>query len=320
MRSKLAILPWLALLGAIAGCDNEGMQSNNTMGSGEAFGGPPAEGVYCPAVEARVSPADCEDLTRADSEVRPGAAAFSFPDPMRRGETFDVHLVIDRRSPREIRIIEEAMATATDSLNSSVDDSAGNSSESGEGDPAANSSMPGGETPPAGNLSDGTEDSAPTPGQVVDPLKGKTERFFPKVGRHMRAELVGQGFDIVAKSDPSQDIPLGGNATWIWSVTARKGGLQPLTLITVVEGLADGRRFVLARSPTVRTVTVEVSWRDWLWDTLVEAPDWIKALTAVIVALGGLLAAWRAMPRFRRRREDKEEAPDKTDGKDGKEE
>lgn len=321
MKPRLSILPWFAFLVATAGCDNAAMEASNTMAAGVGTGGPPGEGVYCPAVEQRVTPADCEDLTRADAEVRPGAAAFNVPDPMRRGETFEVHLVIDRRSPKEIRIIEEPISDDPTALNGMGDDpeaKAKAGAETGE-DPAANAGTPVEDAPPDSNMTGVAKDSAPTPGQVVDRLEGTAERFYPKVGRHMRAELVGQGFDVVAKSEASQQIPLGGNATWIWSVTARKGGPQQLTLITVVEGVAEGRRFVLARTPTVRTITVEVSLRDRIWDTLTAAPNWIKAVTAVIAALGSLLTAWYALPWFRRRGE-KDEAPRKTDRPDGKEE
>jgi hypothetical protein len=325
MRSGLIILSLLALSGALAGCDDKMEESaNNVEASLEPAAAAVGAGIYCPAVEQRVSAADCEDLTRADSEVRPGAAAFTAPDPMLRGQTFEVHLVVDRRSPKEIRAIEAPApgqeAEVSPPLTRSAgpggpgEDPAANTAATGEEgpsqgnlaeateDPAANAAAAGGEGPSQGNLAEATDDPPPTPGQVVEPLEGKTERFYPKVGRHMRAELVGQGFDIVAKSEASQQIPLGGNATWIWSVTARKGGSQPLTLITVVEGVADGHHFVLASTPTVRTITVEVSLRDRIWDSLTGAPAWIKALTAVIVALGGLFTAWRALP-WRRRRE-----------------
>lgn len=320
MRSRLAILSCLALLGAIAACDRAAMEANNTMASGGDLSGPPGEGVYCPAVEQRVSKTDCEDLTRADSEVRPGAAAFNVPDPMRRGETFEVHLVIDRRSPREIRVIEAPLEDMTDLNLSATDLNASDLNASGsdlnalDDDPAVNASEADDPAPREKKAGAGREEQAPTPGQIVDPLKGSAERFYPKVGRHMRAELIGKGFDITAKSEASQQIPLGGNATWIWNVKALEGGSQSLTLVTVVEGLADGRRFVLARTPTVRTVTVEVSLRDRIWDTLTEAPAWIKAITAVVAAFGALLTAWYALPWWRRRRKDKGSAPaDRTD-------
>lgn len=318
MRSRPAVLPWLALLAALAACDNTLM----APAPERAERGVPGEGVYCPAVEQRVSPADCEDLTRADAEVTTGAAAFNVPDPMRRGETFDVHLVIDRRSPREIRIVEAPAPDDPTAQNGSTDLPEGQAVavEEPNDDPAANAAAPVEDPRPKAKSSRPADDPSPTPGQVVEPLEGSAHRFHPKVGRHMRAELVGQGFDIVARSDASQPIPLGGNATWIWSVTARKGGAQPLTLVTMVEGVTEGRRFVLARTPTVRTVTVEVSLRDRIWDMLTEAPGWIKAVTAVIAALGTLIAAWRAVPWLRRRREASDPAPpngaDEADGRE----
>lgn len=295
MKPNSTILLWLLLLSA-AGCDEMPMEADNAMDRSALPAGEPGEGIYCPAVEQRVSAADCEDLTRADSEVRSGAAAFNVPDPMRRGEAFEVHLVVDRRSPREIRIVEEPLADAPGDMNlmsEGPDPDSGNAS-------AANSASPDGG--PSDNMASSTgEDPAPTPAQIVEPLPGSAERFFPPVGRHMRAELIGQGFEIVAQTEGSQQIPLGGSAQWQWQVTARKGGAQPLTLVTVVEGVANGRRFVLARSAKVRTVTIEVSLRDKIWDGLAEAPGWIKAVTAILVALGALLTAWYALPWWRRR-------------------
>jgi hypothetical protein len=290
MRKKLAVLPSLVLLSLIAGCGGN-QAANNT--SGELESGAQGAGVYCPAVEARVSPQDCEDLTRADAEVRPGAAAFNVPDPMRRGETFEVHLVIDRRSPKEIRIIEQ-------SVPSSDDDTTGNASDNGMS--VANSASSQEKGAQENVTASAGEGSRPTPGQIVDPLEGRAERFSPPVGRHMRAELVGEGFDIAPKTAASQEIPLGGSADWIWSVTARKGGVQPLTLVTIVEGIAGGRRFVLARTPRVRTVTVEVRLSDRIWDVLTGAPAWIKAVTAVVLAVTGLLTAIYAVPWRRRRK------------------
>lgn len=313
MKARLTLLPWILLVALGSGCN---MESGRRKSSDfvRDFSADPSEGVYCPAVEQRVRPADCEDLTRADAEVRQGAAAFNVPDPMRRGETFDVHLVIDRRPARKIRIIDPPRPGGPAASNVSAGDD-GNQAD----DPAVKSAPPDSDGPNAGNSAADFEDDAPTPGQIVDPLEGKAERFYPKVGRHMRAELIGQGFEIVARSEASQQIPIGGNATWVWSVTALKGGPQPLTLVTIVEGVADGRRFVLARTPTVRTVTVEVSLGDRIWDTLNAAPAWIKAVTAVIAAVGGLLTAWYALPWWRRRKA-RGHGPDKTDGPGGGEE
>lgn len=305
MKTK-AVIPWLAVLALLAACGDQPMEANNAsadMGDNLAFN--QGESVYCEAVEQRVSPEDCEDLTRADAEVRPGAAAFNVPDPMRRGQTVEVHLIIDRRSPREIRVIEqlpEDGPSASDANTMSDGPETNVSSDL----PDTNTAV-GPQDPPQGDTAPGNE-STPTPGQIVEGLEGTPERFYPPVGRHMRAELVGQGFEIVAKTETSQQIPLGGQASWVWQVTARQGGNQSLTLVTIVEGVANGRRFVLARRPTVRTVSVEVSLRDRIWDGLTAAPNWIKAVTAVIVAVGGLFTAWYGLP-WRRRRKAAGERP-----------
>ncbi|HEY0412523.1 MAG TPA: hypothetical protein VGD66_05225 [Allosphingosinicella sp.] len=304
MRKKLAVLPSLLLLSLVAGCGGQGPEGGgNASYTGEDQSGPPRASVYCPAVEQRVSPQDCEDLTRADAEVRPGAAAFNVPDPMRRGQTFEVHLVIDRRSPKEIRIIEGPRQGAPGDATGNVADSDPGASNTASAETGAQENA----------AASAGEASAPTPGQIVDPLEGRAERFFPPVGRYMRAELVGEGFDIAPKTAASQEIPLGASADWIWSVTARKGGVHALTLVTVVEGVTGGRRFVLARSPRVRTVTVEVRLSDRIWDVLTGAPAWIKAVTAVVAAVTGLLTALYAVPWRRRRKAARQaSAPDET--------
>jgi hypothetical protein len=264
-------------------------------------------GIYCDAVEARVTREDCEDLTRADAQVQTGAAAFNGPERMQRGQTVQVHLVIDRRSAVVIRRIDsEVQREPRDGNQTSGPDHPGSNTAMGNQSVDA----------PNSNAVSAQEDAPPTPGQVVGPLEGTTERFYPPVGRHMRAELVGQGFEIVAKSAPSQEIPLDGQATWIWDVTAREGGTRSLSLITVVEGVATDGRHVLARRSTVRTVTVEVSLPDRVRDILTGIPGWLQLLTAVLVALGSLFAAWRALWR-KRDKPGRNQMPEGSDGAEG---
>lgn len=308
MKAGSALLFALLGLASLTSCGGGGMSANDAMVDPmNEVDANLVEGVYCPVVEERVTRQNCEDLTRADAEVRPGAAAFNVPDPMRRGDTVAVHLVIDRRAPRIIRVIERNTPSAPDPSEGSGLGSA-NGSAGAEGTPPGNEAAPAGDEP------------APTPGQVVEGLEGTAQRFYPPVGRHMRAELTGRGLDVAARSEASQELPLGGQATWIWHVTAREGGAQSLTLVTLVEGVANGRRFVLARTARVRTVTVEVSLRDRVWDIVSGAPAWIKALTAMLVAFGGLLTAWYRLPwRRREAAEDESEArqPEGAEGSGG---
>jgi hypothetical protein len=313
MKSGLATLASLFVVqlsacggGATNNASHIGHPENQTASTGDT--------VYCRAVEQRVSLQECEDLTREDAGLRRGVAAFNVPDPMRRGDTVEVHLVIDRRSPRLIRILEARGGSEIATIDGNM--MAGNS----VADPGTNSVS--GTDDPQNLVEPDGGDPAPTPSQIVNQLEGTPETFFPLVGRHMRAELTGQGFDIVAKTEVSQEIPLGGQGTWIWEVTAREGGARSLSLMTLVESVANGRRYVLARTPKVRSVTVDVSLSNRIWDFLVATPTWIKAVTAVVVAFGGLLTALYGLRWFRRRRDSRnggasDKGDDVANGADG---
>jgi hypothetical protein len=136
-----------------------------------------------------------------------------------------------------------------------------------------------------------TEDT-PTPAETVEPLPGDTVEFQPLVGRFMRAELTGVGFEITAQSPASQEIALDGVTTWNWRVVARDGGERALTLTTVVEGCTgDGQCVPLRSTAQNYTVTVEVSLLGKVRDFLFGLPDWIKIISAILAALAGLIAA-----------------------------
>src|SRR5262245_36381994 len=56
--------------------------------------------------------------------------------------------------------------------------------------------------------------AAQTPADVVSQLPGETVEFKPLVGRFMRAELAGAGFDITAQSPAQQEIVTDSVTTW----------------------------------------------------------------------------------------------------------
>lgn len=254
--------------------------------------------VDCAAVEKRVSVEDCEVFKRDDAGLRTGVAAFNAPDPMRRGDTTQVTLVIDRRSPREIRVIEGPRPEDVSRSDPNLETAGPNNCPHPE-PPAAAAAAGGG--------------SAPTPAQALEEAGGTVHQFYPCVGRHMKAELFKHdGLEVVPLTPAQQDIPLHGNATWRWDVTALEGGAQSLTLVIVAEGGPGppDQRLPLARwPPIVRRINVEVSWNDRLLDGVKAAPVWLQALTAVVVALGALLTALYALPRWRRRKAGGAEPP-----------
>lgn len=132
-----------------------------------------------------------------------------------------------------------------------------------------------------------------TPSETVDPLPGATVEFTPLVGRFMRAELTGAGFDIEPVGPASREVLPDSVTTWSWQVIARQRGTQALTLTTVVEGCpADGGACIPLRSTTQNyTVNVAVSPVGEVRDVLAGMPDWIKIGSAIIAALAGLVTA-----------------------------
>lgn len=133
----------------------------------------------------------------------------------------------------------------------------------------------------------------PTPEDVVDPLQGETEAFTPLVGRFMRVELTGNGFDITPLSNASQEVMRESVTTWSWRVQANEGGQRALTLRTVVEGCtAEGQCYPLRSTSQNYDVTVEVGTMGRVQDFLTAAPIWLRLLAGVLTALAVLIGAW----------------------------
>ena len=132
-----------------------------------------------------------------------------------------------------------------------------------------------------------------TPSETIEPLPGRTVEFTPLVGRFMRAELTGAGFDITQVGPASREVLPDSVTTWSWQVTARQRGVQALTLTTVVEGCpADGGACIPLRTTTQNyTVTVAVSPIGEVRDVLAGMPDWIKLISALIAAFAGFVGA-----------------------------
>jgi len=300
-RFLLALLPL-----CLAACDRLG-EANNTSGNlttdfgNEASAGNeavPADAVYCAPIDQMVTPRDCDAVHATREQVRRGVAAFNVPDPMQRGQSVSVQLVVDRRSPEEIARIDELVyagpgrPAGPGDVGNAVDGGNASAGPDGPGRPTdltVNSN--GGDDPPSRpRPAPGGDD--PTPAQLTDRLPGRTEQYTPNVGRFMRARLSGQGFRIVPRSDEVQEIPSNGSATWIWDVTAEQSGEKSLTLTTVVEAVVGNRRYPLANTQEIRTVRVDIRWRDRVWDALVAAPAWLKAIAALLTALGVAVVAW----------------------------
>jgi hypothetical protein len=237
------------------------------------------EDPICAEVGRRVSAADCEIYERLAESAERGVAAFNAPDPMRRGETHMLQLAVSFAPPDPPAPTPGATTTTpspTDTGSSTGADQGGGPNREITDPPAP---------PPA---------PPATPGETVEDLPGQTVEFEPLVGRFMRAELTGVGFQITPRSPASQEVTPDSVTTWNWEVVAQQGGLRSLTLTTVVEGCTgDGSECVPLRSTTHNyTVNVEVGPIDQVRDFIGGIPGWLQAIAAVLTALAGLIAAW----------------------------
>ena len=285
---KLALFPIAVVL---ASCNAE-QAADNMMDVGVTASANESRPKFpCEAIENMLATAeDCADLTALQKDVRPGPAALDAPDKMVRGKTYEVTLVIDRPKPAPpppappLPPQTDPGENAMDSVEN-VMDSVSNVAET-------DTNMSDAIEPAAGSRDDETD--APTANEVVAQLPGQDTTFDPQVGRNMTAELTGSGFDIklISPSKPTQVIPQGGQGRWQWEVKPTMGGQRWLTVKTHAVGIVDGKEVPLGNGGSEHQVAVKVSWPDRIWDALTAAPAWIKAVTAVLVALAALGAAW----------------------------
>lgn len=96
-----------ALLLAVSACQQSAMPGGNAMASadGAAASVPgaaptpsPAEAIFCPEIQRRVSREDCDDLTSTAAMAEEGTAAFNVP-PMTRGQSTTLQLAIGYAAP-----------------------------------------------------------------------------------------------------------------------------------------------------------------------------------------------------------------------------
>jgi hypothetical protein len=273
-----------AALLALAACGQAEMPAGETEPAEEtpaaAAPSDPAAGTavapneFCAEVGRRVSAQDCADFAALAEDAQAGSAAFNAPDPMERGETHTLQLAISYAlSEEQTRAREEAARLEAEHAVEAL--------RSEDTSPA-----------PAPTRSAGT--AAPlTPSETVDPLQGETVEFTPLVGRFMRAELVGNGFDITPLTPASQEVLPDSVTTWSWRVVATEGGRRSLTLRTVVEGCtAEGQCYPLRSTSQNYDVTVTVGLVGQLQDALTAAPNWLRLVAGVLTALAVLVGAW----------------------------
>jgi hypothetical protein len=251
--------------------------------------------IYCDVVDTRLTADECSDLTLQNAKIYRGGAAINAPDPMWRGDSYAVTLIVDSRPSEVLDAIEAPRPPRSAGVAPTPEPS------STQADVAQSTGSP-------------PEDFGPiysddaTPRQILERLPGQTKRFKPKVGRFMQATLTGEGFEIVPlDASASKQLPPDSQARWAWKVTPQSGGSRTLFATTIVEGRVNGRNYPLAGSEMLQPVTIEVRWYHRIIDQLDFMPVWMKSLEGALLGLAGVIAAlwavWAALRNKRRRAE-----------------
>lgn len=219
----------------------------------------------CRVTGTRLTAEDCTEAQYWLDQSRRGNASFKAPATMRQGETTFVTLALG--------------AAPTPAPDESPDAATGNAATPAGG--TALRPVPGDRTPH--ELAEGGGGTGPT----VD--------YHPFVGQRMKATLEGAGFEVKPLSPEIQTVAEGSNALWRWSVTARARGDLSLVLRTTVV-MIDSQGNAQELRPTVEPKPIHVAiGAATLWSWLTGVPDWLKAITAILVGAAALVAAWKGL-------------------------
>lgn len=309
----------LVLVAALAGCnadqasessDTDAMAAAASADTGEPASeadGKPRE--MCDLIRQRATVEECEDVKALAEEVRAGAAALNVPNPVLKGIPFEVTLTVDRR-PLEVI---ERLDRADDSPSIESPDlpaPAGANVERGDGTQGENqttgqasdaelasAAIDGSNLPT--DVAGAPAQDALTPAQIVKRMPGEDHEFAARVGRFMRASLVGQGFEIsrISPLDGEVEIPADGQGAWQWKVTAVESGEHVLTAQTQALARVGKRDIPLGTGLATENVRVEVRTIDKIWEFLVALPDWFKVISAVLVGAAAVATAWWGLRR-----------------------
>jgi hypothetical protein len=271
MNMRATTLLLSALLLTQTGCDQRSASTNTVaVVENEAV----AAGTLhpCRVTGTQLTEEDCADAQYWLDRSRRGNASFKAPSKMRQGETTFVTLALGT-APAPPPAPSQTPAT-------------GNETAAEDGTPEGNETaalrpLPGDRTPHE------MADEAGGTGTTVD--------YHPFVGQKMKATLEGAGFEVKPLSPEIQTVSEDSNALWRWSVTARSRGDLSLVLRTTVV-MIDSQGNAQELRPTVEPQPIHVSiGAATLWGWLTGFPDWLKALTAVLVAAAALVAAWKGL-------------------------
>ncbi|MFA6113045.1 MAG: hypothetical protein WC729_03615 [Sphingomonas sp.] len=280
MRATTLLLSALLLTQTSCGVGSAPDQTSNTVAVSDNIAVAAGRLRPCRVTGTRLTEEDCADAQYWLDQSRRGNASFKAPAKMRQGETTFVTLALGTAP------VPPPTPTPTPTPVASPGPVTGNETTPEDGSPAGNETaairpLPGDRTP-----HDLAEDGGGT---------GRTVDYHPFVGQKMKATLEGAGFEVKPLSPEIQTVTEGSNAIWRWSVTARSRGDLSLILRTTVV-MIDSQGNAQELRPTVEPQPIHVSiGASTIWNWLTDLPNWLKALTTILVAAAALVAAWKGL-------------------------
>lgn len=289
---SVTVLAAGALLVALGSCNPKDEKAQNVSATDNSGLVNVGDLHPCRVTGTQLTIEDCGAAQYWLDQSKQGVAAFNAPTWMVQGQTRLVTLAIG---------VAPAPEPAAETPATSAGDSSAQSSST-EAETAATGADTAATPPP--KVAFHHHIAVETPHQAVaDATTDKHEKivdYHPFVGRQMAADLEGDGFDIKAISPRVQPIADQAVTTWEWEVKARKIGKRTLTMKTAVVMIdSQGKPQPLIPTTETKPVSVWIGFEGVL-DLLKALPDWLKALAAIGVAAGGLFAAWKGLPFFRR--------------------
>ncbi len=229
-----------------------------------------------------------EDIVNADLAVEP-------PDP---NEVIHCRRVMRDISRAECDLYEQAW----------------NNLAEGSGAIAAPESMIRGDSAKISFAIAATDEGAAEGGEpTATELQGEnaTQTVTVRIGARMGAQLTGEGFAIKPPEVVERELSVTRGARWEWEITALKAPRHRLLLHVFVRVRdPDGEKSRLLRSQPI-PVEVKVTTSQTIGDYMDESQawlgrgtNWLKALAAFILAIGGVVVAVR---KLRSRDGDKQE-------------
>jgi hypothetical protein len=127
---------------------------------------------------------------------------------------------------------------------------------------------------------------------------------FPvKVSRIMTATLSGDGLDVTPEGEQERDLGVSRRASWEWKVTGKDAGNRFLRVTVKAKATGEDKKpLQLDLYEEEKDIKVRVTALMWVQDRLTDfvglfssLDGALKGLAAVLVTLGAVFAAWRAL-------------------------